>query len=111
MVDLLQDADMLDTLSAERNMQLYLLAETSWIYHHGYRLAIWWHLSMQALAVKTDVAKKYLIELLEKFIEWNKRTEVFAWHVLHYGEEWITKYIRIAENFLASLLADQAALA
>ena len=88
MVDILQDADVLDLLHTERNQRLHELAESSFLYKHGYKLAIWWFLKAERISVKTEQAKKYLLKIVEEFIAWIERKEVFLWHVAHYGKEW-----------------------
>jgi hypothetical protein len=103
MIDILHDADMLDVLSIERQKHVHRLADSSWVYRQGYRLSIWWFLQAQSLRVKTNAAKKYLVQMVRSFIVWVKRKEVYFWHVERYGIAWVKKYVRIGEKLLQDL--------
>ncbi|PIT86978.1 MAG: hypothetical protein COU33_00170 [Candidatus Magasanikbacteria bacterium CG10_big_fil_rev_8_21_14_0_10_43_6] len=103
MIDLLKDADTLDMLSIERSRQLYLLVDSSWIYSYGYKMVIWWTLSSNHLTVKTHAAKKRLLQLLELFVAWIKKQQVFNWHVTTFGRSWTTEQINKGERLLQSL--------
>jgi len=101
LADILHDADMLDILHEKRAKEMFTLAESSPIYHVGYKLAVWWFLSTSALKTKTKAAKKYLLLLLEDFLFWIKQKDILLWHVQKYGQKWVTKQItKCSKNVL-----------
>lgn len=100
MLDVLKDADMLDTINIERTKQIFILVEKSSIYRWGYKTMIWWFLARKKLKIKTWVAEKYLAKTMEDFINWITEPEILAWHENIYGRAWIDeKIILIKKNF------------
>lgn len=92
MVDLLEDADVLDVIDISRTKKLLALAESGKSYLLGYQIAAWWYFKKKNLQVKTAEAKEHLIELLEHFIEWIRQEDVRLWHELHFGKAWVKKF-------------------
>ena len=94
MVDIVADADCIDMLNQERATVIMKLAETSKMYLLGYRLVVWWSIKTAELHVKTEVARKYLKEMLKSFIAWVKEKNIFDWHVRQFGLRWMEKTLR-----------------
>lgn len=103
LIDILQDADMLDVLNIERTKNMYALVETSRMYHYSYKLMIWWFLSLQKLQLKTTIAKKQLAAVLREFLIWIQQRDILSWHVEHFGKTWVEKNITRAKIFLSQL--------
>ncbi len=103
LADILHDADMLDILHEKRAKEMFTLAESSPIYHVGYKLAVWWFLSASALKTKTEAAKKYLLSMLEDFVLWIKQKDILLWHVQKYGQKWVNKQIAKCHNSILEL--------
>lgn len=100
LVDIVADADCIDMLSQERAVAIMKLAETSKMYRFGYRLVIWWSIKTAELHVKTEVARKYLKEMLRSFIVWVKEKHIFDWHVQQFGLRWMEKTLEQADELL-----------
>lgn len=103
MIDILHDADMLDVLNIERNKQVHVLADSSRLYVFGYRMCIWWFLSHESLSVKTREATKYLLIMLEEFIVWIEQADIQAWHVQHFGIQWVKTQTKHASHMMEQL--------
>jgi hypothetical protein len=103
MIDILKDADTLDMLSIERTKQIYKLVNSHWVYSYGYQITIWWLLSSKHLQVKTQVAKKQLLILLDLFVTWIKKQHIFDWHVTQFGITWTTEQIKKSEQLFKTL--------
>ena len=98
--EILEDADTLDMLHVERTKQLLKLVETSALYRFGYKMAIHWFFATKQINLKTEEAKKILIQLLRSFLIWVKQKDIFLWHEKFFSRHWITERIRDAEVFL-----------
>ena len=94
------DADCIDMLSQERATAIMKLAEASKMYRLGYKMVIWWSVKTVELHVKTEVAKRYLKEMLESFIAWVREKNIFDWHVEQFGLRWMEKTLKQAEELL-----------
>lgn len=101
--EILEDADTLDMLHVERTEQLRKLVESSAIYRFGYKMAIRWFFATKQINLRTDGAKKILIQLLQSFLNWMKQKEIFLWHEKFFSRQWITKRIQQAEITLKQL--------
>lgn len=88
MIDILDDADTLDLLHIERTKQVHLLVDESVMYRLGYKMMIWWFLSIETLETKTELAKVYLLDMCMEFEAWMSSKEVFDWHAKHFGTQW-----------------------
>jgi len=100
LVDLLSDADTVDMLYYERAVALMHLAETSRIYHFGYKILIWWCVKTAELHVKTEKARQYIVFMLKAFMVWIKEKNIFEWHIQQFGLKWVEKIVQKAEKLL-----------
>ena len=103
LVDILNDADALDILNQDRATKLMLLAESSRLYHYGYKTMYRWFLSTTHLHMKTKVAKKYVIELVQNFIKWLQQKNILNWHMMEFGKEWVNLLFKKARLLLYKL--------
>ena len=110
-LNILKDADALDVLRTDRVERMFELVEDSAMYHMGYKVMIWWMLSSHHLYMKTEAAKKYIMELIENFIAWVEEASVMTWHIEQFGEAWVRRNIARAHDLLLSFqqLNEQAA--
>jgi hypothetical protein len=100
LVDIVADADCLDMLNQKRTVAIMRLVETSRTYRYGYRMAIWWSIRTAELHVKTEVARKYLKEMLKSFIAWVNEKIIFDWHVQQFGIKWVEKTLKEVDGLL-----------
>lgn len=103
MIDLLSDADALDMIDTERTSRLCTLAESSALYLIGYRMTAWWFFVRRKLAVKTSVAKRYLIKRIQAFLVWMQRADVRHWHNVHLGSKWVKRFEVLVPAYLQQL--------
>ena len=103
MVDILHDADLLDVIHIERTKRLFSLAESSVVYSFGYKLAIWWFLSITKMKMKTSAAQKELLEMLKEFKSWMESYSIREWHIHKYGKAWFETKMRHTELFIYRL--------
>ncbi|HCM53756.1 MAG TPA: hypothetical protein DIS59_02285 [Candidatus Magasanikbacteria bacterium] len=89
LLDILQDADTVDTLASERTRIIRELVESSRAYHYAYRVMVWWFVSTAFLEVKTNAAKAQLMIVLQEFMVWVHQEKIMKWHTDRYGQEWI----------------------
>ncbi|OGH89915.1 MAG: hypothetical protein A2469_04205 [Candidatus Magasanikbacteria bacterium RIFOXYC2_FULL_40_16] len=106
LVDLLDDADSLDMLNDERIARLLPFIENSRLYRISYKFVISWCLKGREFRLKTEQAKKMFIELIRKFIAWVKQKEIFDWHVKQFGEKWLAKALKDANDFLNRIIME-----
>lgn len=104
LVDVIKDADALDILNLERTRQVMLLAESSWRYHHGYKIMTTWFLKTNQLHMKTTQAKKHIEKIMTAFIKWFKEKEILFWHIKQFGYKWVKKTIEAAEKLLRHII-------
>ena len=64
LLNIVKDADTLDTFDPHRTELVFSLVDSSWVYQQGYKVAIWWFLTTRYLDMKTTAAKRVLQELL-----------------------------------------------
>ncbi|MDP2693166.1 MAG: hypothetical protein Q8O88_06050 [bacterium] len=103
LMNILDDADTLDMINGERIVRLLPLIENSRTYRLGYKLAIAWCLKSRELKLRTEQARKVLIEMFKKFMAWIKQKEIFDWHVNQFGEKWVRKALRNTNRFINNL--------
>ncbi|MBT4153320.1 MAG: hypothetical protein HOE53_01590 [Candidatus Magasanikbacteria bacterium] len=103
LISILEDADTLDVIHSSRLEHIMNLAESSAAYKFGYRLSIWWFLSQQKLTMKTETAKKQLLELLHDFILLLQQPAIYARHCILFGEQWTKMQIEKAQQFILTL--------
>lgn len=103
MIDILDDADTLDILHIGRTKEIFTLVDSSATYRLGYKLMIWWFLSIDTLETKTELAKVYFLEICKEFQAWMASTEVFQWHVDHFGKEWSDARLRDLDRHISQL--------
>ncbi len=89
LLDILRDADTVDTLASERTDVIHSMIGSSRLYERGYKTMIWWFSSTAFFEVKTHAAKEYLMQVLEEFLEWIHLEHIRHWHVDRYGKEWL----------------------
>ncbi|PIR75380.1 MAG: hypothetical protein CO030_05135 [Candidatus Magasanikbacteria bacterium CG_4_9_14_0_2_um_filter_42_11] len=89
LLDILQDADTVDTLASERAHDIQQLVDSSLSYHYAYRVMVWWFISTAFLEVKTEAAKEQLLAVLKEFMIWIHEESIMAWHIERYGQAWI----------------------
>ncbi|PIR76681.1 MAG: hypothetical protein COU32_00800 [Candidatus Magasanikbacteria bacterium CG10_big_fil_rev_8_21_14_0_10_42_10] len=89
LLDILQDADTIDTLASERTHIIQELVDSSVVYHYAYRVMVWWFVSTAFLDVKTQAAKEQLMTVLQEFFVWVHEESIMAWHTERYGEVWL----------------------
>ncbi|PIR03312.1 MAG: hypothetical protein COV60_00950 [Candidatus Magasanikbacteria bacterium CG11_big_fil_rev_8_21_14_0_20_43_7] len=93
LLDILHDADTVDTFASERTDVIHDMVGTSRIYERGYKMMIWWFASVEYFDMKTVVAKEYLMQVLKELLEWVSQDHIQIWHIERYGEEWLQKMI------------------
>ncbi len=103
LVNILEDADRLDILYIGRTEQLFMLADSSRLYHFGYRLTIWWFLSTKSLHMKTEAATKELISMVESFNRWMKQHDIMSWHRERFGEKWMNEQFIKVDQLIQTL--------
>lgn len=101
--EIVEDADTLDMLHTQRTERLRTLVESSIIYRFGYKMAIKWFLATKQIHLRTDGAKKILIQLLQTFLLWVQRRDIFEWHTKYFSAEWMRIRIKETELFLHQL--------
>ena len=100
LVDIVADADCIDMLNQERAIKIMKLAESSRMYRFSYRMVVWWSIKTAELHVKTEVAKRYLKEMLKSFVAWVKEKNIFDWHVRQFGLRWMEKTLREVDELM-----------
>lgn len=101
--EILEDADTLDMLHVERTEQLRKLVDSSWTYQFGYKMAIRWFFATKQIQLRTNGAKKILIQLLRSLLTWIQQKEIFLWHTTLFPREWLDVKIKEAKIFLSHL--------
>ena len=91
LLDILHDADTVDTLAPERTHVIHALVGSSKNYERAYQLMTWWFASTTFLHVKTQAAKEYLLDVLKDFVLWLKEEHIHLWHIERYGSEWVER--------------------
>lgn len=109
LVDILKDADNLDVLEIERMERTLRLTESSRLYRANYRVLCWWYNACKQLKMRTKAAKKYIVNLLARFIVWLKQPAILLWHAVHYGETWVIRHLKRLERLLQEVSASTAA--
>lgn len=107
-VDLLKDADTMDVFTVDRFAKVLILSESSRIYRFGYRIHCRWYCLLRNIKMKTDAARRYVLELLRHFLEWIKQPFIHAWHVRHFGKSWTKKTLHRIERSVRQLTHDVA---
>jgi hypothetical protein len=106
LLDILDDADTVDTLAPERTEVIHAMVGSSRTYKHAYKMMTWWFASTTYMEVKTDAAKEYLIKVLQEFVVWAQQAHIRMWHIERYGEEWLENMIGRINIFLRELERD-----
>lgn len=105
LVDIVQDADAIDMLYQERTIKMMRLAESSRLYHFGYKFTMWWCVKTAELHVKTEQARKYIEDMLRAFLTWIKEKHIWQWHVEQFGLEWSKKTMKQAMELLEYIIS------
>jgi len=108
LLDILNDADTVDTLASERAHDIRTLVDSSRSYHYAYQVMVWWFVSTAFLEVKTQAAKEYLMKVLQEFYIWIQQEKIILWHLERYGEEWFDRMKERLERIIATLEYDLA---
>jgi hypothetical protein len=108
LVDLLEDADTLDVFTVDRVSKVLVLTESSRVYRLGYRIHCRWYSLLRHIKMKTQAARKYVLELLQKFLAWITQPAMVAWHVRQFGETWAKKSRRRFERVIRQLTREAA---
>jgi hypothetical protein len=103
LINILKDADALDILGIERMKKTLELIETSKVYYLGYKTATWWFITRDNLKMKTEIARKYLEELIRKFIEWVTSKEVKEFFEEKFGKKWAHKMLTNINKMLDTI--------
>lgn len=88
LLDILRDADTVDTLAAERTDVIHSMVDSSWISKHAYKTMIWWFATTAYMEVKTHAAKEYIVDVFQEFLAWVTQDHIRLWHIERYGEVW-----------------------
>lgn len=94
LVDMLEDADMIDVLHSARVQKIFPLVESSYKYKWGYKTLAWINFSTKTLDMRTEVAKKHLHKKIKTFLTWMEEAQTENWHTKIYGKKW-SKEIQI----------------
>ena len=106
LLDILQDADTVDTLASERTRDIQQLVDSSLSYHYAYRIMVWWFISTAFLEVKTQAAKEQLMAVLKEFMIWIHEESIMEWHIERYGQAWIDNMHVKLEQIIVQLEQD-----
>ncbi|OIO19026.1 MAG: hypothetical protein CO029_01450 [Candidatus Magasanikbacteria bacterium CG_4_9_14_0_2_um_filter_41_10] len=106
LLDILQDADTVDTLASERTRDIQQLVDSSLSYHYAYRIMVWWFISTAFLEVKTQAAKEQLMAVLKEFMIWSHEESIMEWHIERYGQAWIDNMHVKLEQIIVQLEQD-----
>lgn len=105
MVHALRDADFLDGFCIERVRQALSLAESSRVYHAGYRVMARWFASKRHMRMKTMPARSRANGQFEELYKWMTQEDILNWHIEQFGEYWVRKYILRSELLLSRMSA------
>lgn len=103
LLDILQDADTIDTLASERTHDIRELVESSRSYYYAYRVMVWWFVSTAFFELKTQAAKEQLMNVLQEFVTWIHEEKIMLWHLELYGQEWIDNMYAQLERLITTL--------
>ena len=103
LLNILRDADTLDTLDINRLNQLYAFAHQSKTNQFKYKLAVWWFLHSKELHFRTEKAKQYFETSMEEFLVWVREINIFQWHKETFGLKWIEESIAQGEKILKKI--------
>lgn len=103
LIDTLYDADKLDFFNLERMARILKVTESSAMYRVGYRMSYRWFCIMNYVKVKTDAAKKYIVNILQQFLRWFKEPHIYSWHVDQFSKTWARKNLRRLERMVERL--------
>ncbi len=103
LIDLLKDADTLDTISQERMVRLMPLVESSRRYHWSYKKLIQYLVNSNYLHMKTKAARVYAIKLLKIFLDWVQKNAIYLWHIAQFGKKWCARMLKQADHLLLRL--------
>lgn len=93
LIDILKDADMLDIFSVERTEAMRILVDSSKFYKLAYKILMRWFFVSRKIQVKTTSAKKIFLKLLEQFLEWATKKEIYMWHLTFSSKKWMDSHI------------------
>lgn len=91
LVNIVKDADSLDMFNLERHRKLYLIIENRKIYNVAYRTMNWWFFTLRRLKLKTSAAKEIFRQIMDEFLVFIKRLDIFSWHKKNFGYVWASK--------------------
>jgi len=107
-LDILADADALDMLDPLRGDQLCRVVESSRLYRVGYRIMVSWFIFSSHFKMRTEMGKRFFLELLREFEKWFQDARVYAWHVYYYGELFAKRVVFHIQRTLGELSAINA---
>lgn len=110
-LNILTDADNLDMLNIDRSEQIRQMVNKHPAYAFGYKCAISWFLKSSKIKMKTEAAKRMLIELMKRFISWIRQPEIFHWHERLFSKQWVEKRLSFANKKLQILMLELEASA
>ncbi|MBT4120562.1 MAG: HD domain-containing protein [Candidatus Magasanikbacteria bacterium] len=88
LLDILEDADMLDVMHTERIENIMPLTELSKIYLFSYKRLVSYNLKLKHVKFKTKAAMKQFEKIIRQLIEFFKKPEVILWHTEQFGYKW-----------------------
>ena len=107
LLDILKDADMVDIFHTERIARVFRIIERSRAHRLAYRVVIRWHVQVSRFPVKTAAAKKRIIDIIKKLVEWMQSPIVHAWHLQQFGKEWLERTLAMFWKAFDNLCARQ----
>lgn len=91
LLDMLKDADTLDTLHVKRIQAVWQLAEKSPLYTFGYRFLMWYNFTTCIFHMRTAAAHKRMICMLQEARRLINLPQVQSWHIQQFGCAWAAK--------------------
>lgn len=91
LLDMLKDADTLDTLHVKRIKAVWQLAEKSPLYTFGYRFLMWYNFTTRIFHMRTATAHKRMIYMLQEARRLINLPQVQTWHIQQFGYAWAAK--------------------
>jgi len=98
LVDIVEDADMIDILHVTRLQRNFSIVESSYKYKFGYRVLALVLFSKKTLDMRTEIAKKHLRNKLAPMINWIEEKEIYNWHKKTYGKNWADSFKKKIQN-------------
>jgi len=93
----IEDADNLDVMNVERMENAFVMVSQSRIYSWAYRVTVRWYIMSNQLCMKTQAAKKIVLDIIKKLIEWLKQEKILLWHIKTFGNKWVKNRLEAIE--------------